>query len=772
MMVEHLLDDLDVFLRDLVENAGGEGAGEVVTRTRNLLGGTYEYHRHHMIALRVACISTAFRITSSFAHMEEGYSVPIAILAVPLFSEPKSQELNMSLRLCNLSVLVAVCSLVGASPVGAQDNRATCPATKELNGTTGTPFAGPASDARVESVYLASEFGCDGGTIVGVSCYMVGTYTMNSLTIRLQQTSLTALGSNTFLNSGWTGCYRADTLISPGWSTFLFTTPFVYTASGGTPNLLADFSYNSSSTPSEDVGLTTYTTSGLRSLMMACSNCGCPGTLPVNWTTCAECARLYAVPKVRFLFGGACCQTDGNCAVTQQADCTGTWQGLGTTCSPNPCPQPRGSCCYANGTCAVTLQANCTGSWTMFGACTPTPCPLVKGDLNCDRIVNLADIPHFAGALIGEYTGCELALADMTCDGTVDGLDIAPFVNSLVASIYPSCPQPPAGMVLIPGGEFQMGDTFNEGDLSERPVHAVYADAFYMDTCEVTNQQYADALNWAYAQGNLINVSGGIVYQYGGTSYAYCETTTMSPGSGITWNGSSFSVVSGQEIHPMAMVSWYGAAAYANYRSTMQGKPLCYDLSTWTCNFGSGYRLPTEAEWEKAARGGAAGHRFPWSDSDTIQHARANYDSFWSDGVPWFPYDTSATQDFHPCWGVGSGSYTSPCGFFTGALQYKADWGWPGSPTSYQTTNNANGYGLYDMAGNVWEWCNDWSSTSYYSSSPYNNPHGPTSGGDHVLRGGGWDCSAYHCRCAGRYSIPIPDFRDGYVGFRLAIDFE
>lgn len=95
---------------------------------------------------------------------------------------------------------------------------------------------------------------------------------------------------------------------------------------------------------------------------------------------------------------------------------------------------------------------------------------------------------------------------------------------------------------------------------------------------------------------------------------AYCDTTTSSSLSHITWNGSTFTVTSDKESHWMIGVSWYGAVAYSNWRSATEGKPLCDDPSTWTCNFGvAGYRLPTEVEWEKAGRGGVPGHRFPWS---------------------------------------------------------------------------------------------------------------------------------------------------------------
>ena len=331
-------------------------------------------------------------------------------------------------------------------------------------------------------------------------------------------------------------------------------------------------------------------------------------------------------------------------------------------------------------------------------------------------------------------------------------------------------PSPP-GMVFIPGGEFQMGDTFDEGSSAELPVHTVYISPYSIDTCEVTNQQYCDGLNWAWSQGGLITVTSGIVYKAGsGTSYPYCDTDSYDSDSCIVWNGSTFTVESGRENQPMVEVSWYGSVAFCNWRSAMEGKPLCYDLSTWTCNFGvAGYRLPTEAEWEKAARGGVPGHRFPWSDTDTIQHARANYYSYWSGGVPYYPYDTSPTQDYHPLWGVSPYPYTSPVGFFTGALQYKADWGWPGSATSYQTANGVNGYGLYDMAGNVWEWCNDWYSGSYYSGSPGSNPTGPGSGTCRVLRGGSWRGSAPSCRCAYRYG-GTPACRGSSFGFRLALD--
>jgi sulfatase modifying factor 1 len=126
-----------------------------------------------------------------------------------------------------------------------------------------------------------------------------------------------------------------------------------------------------------------------------------------------------------------------------------------------------------------------------------------------------------------------------------------------------------------------------------------------------------------------------------------------------------------------------------------------------------GYRLPTEAEWEKAARGGASGHRFPWTDVDTISHSRANY---WAgrnldeNGVI-FTWDLSYRSGYHPTFSYGGFPYASPVGYF-----------------------EANGYGLYDMAGNVWEWC--WDVLNWYASDPQIDPHGNLWGSERVNRGG------------------------------------
>lgn len=242
-------------------------------------------------------------------------------------------------------------------------------------------------------------------------------------------------------------------------------------------------------------------------------------------------------------------------------------------------------------------------------------------------------------------------------------------------------------MVLIPGGWFQMGDPFNEGDSDERPVHTVVVDAFYMDLYEVTHAQYK----------------------------------RFDPHYSSTHN---------VPTHPVEGVSWYDAVRYCNWRSRREGLHPCYDEATWVWDFSqNGYRLPTEVEWEYAARGGMAAKRYPWGDK--ISHDKANY---------------------HGTGGKDQWNGTSPVGSFP-----------------------PNGFGLYDMAGNVWEWCTTWYDVRYYSrkqewrqeaptagiytlgtrfssdtSSEKRHREGPTTGIYRVKRGGAWNSDPYALRCAFR----------------------
>ncbi|MBI1741676.1 SUMF1/EgtB/PvdO family nonheme iron enzyme [Candidatus Acetothermia bacterium] len=157
---------------------------------------------------------------------------------------------------------------------------------------------------------------------------------------------------------------------------------------------------------------------------------------------------------------------------------------------------------------------------------------------------------------------------------------------------------------------------------------------------------------------------------------------------------------------------------------------------------GTGCRLRRSGRRRRAGAGRAS---FPWSDTDTIQHARANYYScpaqYCSSG---YSYDTSPTRGNHPTYATGDTPYTSPVGRFA-----------------------PNGYGLYDMAGNVWEWVWDWYDSSYYSGSPGSDPRGPATGSYRVMRGGGGSLYAIYCRVAFRNNSFSPDNVSNNAGFRL-----
>jgi formylglycine-generating enzyme required for sulfatase activity len=278
----------------------------------------------------------------------------------------------------------------------------------------------------------------------------------------------------------------------------------------------------------------------------------------------------------------------------------------------------------------------------------------------------------------------------------------------------------PSGMALIPAGSFTMGDTLGDTGLSdELPLHTVYVSAFYLDKTEVTKAMWDEVKTWAVAHG-----------------YSFDNA-----GSGKAAN------------HPVQTVNWYDGVKWCNARSEQEGRMPAYYTdgaqatvyrtgqvvvqNDWV-KWNAGYRLPTEAEWEKAARGGTSGHRFPWSNVDSITHSQANY---YSDSS--YPYDVSSTRGYHPNYQLGGMPYTSPVGSFA-----------------------ANGYGLYDMAGNVWEWC--WDGYGLYSSAQQSDPRGPAWGSYRVLRGGSWSDFAIYCRAAYRID-GWPDYVYYGIGFRSAL---
>ncbi len=367
----------------------------------------------------------------------------------------------------------------------------------------------------------------------------------------------------------------------------------------------------------------------------------------------------------------------------------------------------------------------------------------------------MQDLARLCGDWLSEASDANAANpADWTGDGVVNLADFA-VLAGWAAGLAPD--GEPVGeaatgegggpweeLSYLPGGVFEMGDGLGDGWADERPVHSVTVDPVRMGRCEVTNGQYCEFLNSALGQG-LIAVSGGVVYQAGrGQEYPYCDTSAAGRHSQIDFAAGLFSVRSkggrGMADDPMVAVSWYGSAAYCNWMSVQEGFEQCYDPVTWECDYSKdGYRLPTEAEWEHAARGGMAAQRFPWGDG--ITHQRANY---WS--YAGHAYDVSTTRGYHPLWNDGIEPYTSPVGSFP-----------------------ANGFGLYDMAGNVWEWCNDRYAVAPYSSLRVNNPRGPADGRYRVVRGGCWDSGAATCRVSFRYGSSglYPGFRSHTGGFRI-----
>jgi formylglycine-generating enzyme required for sulfatase activity len=324
------------------------------------------------------------------------------------------------------------------------------------------------------------------------------------------------------------------------------------------------------------------------------------------------------------------------------------------------------------------------------------------------------------------------------------------------------------GMMLIPAGEFAMGDHHNFVDpqhpSDEVPIHTVHIDSFYMSATEATNQQYVDYLNSAMAQGS-IEVRNGIVYGKSGTEI-YFTTRQADEFSRIGWDGRTFTVLDNRGNHPVTGVRWFGTAAYTNWLSVKNSLEACYNLTTGKCDFSKkSFRLPTEAEWEYAARGGQSNPYtiFPWGDD--ANNTKAN----WPDSGD--PYE------------VGVFPWTTPIGFYNGALRHKADFNWPGKQETYQTSNSANGFGLYDVAGNVWEYVYDWYGQNYYSVSPRDNPRGPDSGSPapdgkpyRGMRGGNWyNGENGHSRVANRdpsyFRGPQdPNHPYYHVGFRVALD--
>src|ERR1039458_8625454 len=286
----------------------------------------------------------------------------------------------------------------------------------------------------------------------------------------------------------------------------------------------------------------------------------------------------------------------------------------------------------------------------------------------------------------------------------------------------------PSGMVLIPAGSFVMGNCIeNEGWGDELPLHTVFVSAFYMDKFDITYGLWQQVFNWATNHG----------YEFDNSGYGKAAN------------------------HPVVEVNWYDSVKWCNARSEMEGQTPAYytdasqtivyrtgdsDISNACVNWNAGYCLPSEAEWEKAARGGLSGQRFPWGN--TINETQANYhsyDDYWNGSTPYYSVDVNSYSGFNTNFATGSMPYTSPVNYFT-----------------------PNGYGLYDMAGNVCQWCWDW--VGNYSSDFQSDPHGPAAGSNRVYRGGCWQLNIFYCRTAYRYSGWAVNVSDNTsLGFRSVL---
>lgn len=267
------------------------------------------------------------------------------------------------------------------------------------------------------------------------------------------------------------------------------------------------------------------------------------------------------------------------------------------------------------------------------------------------------------------------------------------------------------GMILIEGGVFKMGSDDYE---NEQPVHEVRLDSFYMSRFQIMVKEFKRFVEETNFQTDA-DKKGGVYFSWTGLEW------TLIPG--FNWKDSILSHdIVFEYNNPVLHVSWYDAVAYCNWLSTQNGLEKVYTINeakiTARWNAG-GYRLPSEAEWEYAARGGNKSMGFTYAGSNTL------------DEVGWHSKNS-------------------------GRL---------GPKTVGQ--KQANELGLYDMSGNVWEWCWNWYGRDYYKTGPNENPQGPDKGQYRVVRGGSWCNTPTYLRSSNRANFHV-DGMLPMIGFRVA----
>jgi sulfatase modifying factor 1 len=307
----------------------------------------------------------------------------------------------------------------------------------------------------------------------------------------------------------------------------------------------------------------------------------------------------------------------------------------------------------------------------------------------------------------------------------------------------------PTNMVFVKGGTFKMGDTWGDGKANQRPVHLVTLDSFEISESEVTLGEVARVLNWAYKNGKIL-IEKKVV-----------KSNEINPKDilltyDFQWDGKQLSPKGSPNL-PCRFISWYGATLYCNYRSEMDGLAPCYDeessTSRWVCDFSkNGYRLPTEAEWEYSARGGALSRNRKYSGSAVLDLVG------WCQNNNGKMVTTSQERKRNSDYDGSNEEWT----LFTHTEVTSLAKVYPVG------TKPPNELKLFDMSGNVAEWCYDWYGD--YEVGPQTNPKNPTESmmsdnREKVLRGGSYLSESKDCRVDSRTGSP-PD--EMIAGFRVA----